>query len=255
MTDTEAARPISSGSRRPAPCRSSGARPRPSPRAGRLSACSCWRTAHRTGALQRHFARCGSTTCLPPSTPTSAAGRPADPERGFVAPPVTRSPPASAPPVYFSRHSDRAEADIGDDAIGSRLRATGVAVTNHPAGCSMMMFEPGAIRTKTGGPFASSRRSGRHRPHLARAALRLRPMATLLSSVLATSLRTARRAWPASPASRRSGPRGKLDARAGTRRSSRLSRQQPSPYAAERDHPTVGATSVNRRTFVSARSP
>lgn len=65
--------------------------------------------------------------------------------------------------VCFNRRYDQAGCDI-DDAVAAKLRHAGITVSSHAA---WLLFEPGAIQTKTGGPFRVFTPFWKaHRPHL-----------------------------------------------------------------------------------------
>ncbi|WP_026783106.1 cryptochrome/photolyase family protein [Pleomorphomonas koreensis] len=145
--------------------------------------------------------------------------------------------------LHFNRRYDRAGADI-DDAVAAELRRQGVAVTGHPG---WLLFEPGAIRTKTGGPFRVFTPFWKaHRPHLVpRAALRHRPMTAAFfggdiasEPLAALDLRPRHPDWSGGLAA--SWTPGEAGAKA--RLLAFLDNGLPR-YAAERDHPAVGATS------------
>lgn len=75
--------------------------------------------------------------------------------------------------LYFNRRYDREGSGI-DETVEAELRRQGVAVSGH---ASWLLFEPGTIRTKTGGSFRVFTPFWKaHRPHLApTSALRDRP--------------------------------------------------------------------------------
>ena len=52
--------------------------------------------------------------------------------------------------LHFNRRYDREGSDI-DEIVTDELRQQGVTVSSHSA---WLLFEPGTIRTKTGGPFS-----------------------------------------------------------------------------------------------------
>lgn len=66
--------------------------------------------------------------------------------------------------VHFNRRYDQAGCEI-DDVVAAKLRQAGIKVSGHSA---WLLFEPGAIQTKTGGPFRVFTPFWKaHRPHLA----------------------------------------------------------------------------------------
>ena len=145
--------------------------------------------------------------------------------------------------LHFNRRYDRGGSDI-DDVVTAELRRQGVAVASHSA---WLLFEPGTIRTKTGGPFRVFTPFWKaHRPHLApRAGLRRRPEAVmflnhdLASEPLASlGLHPAQPDWSAGLASTwmpgEAGAKERLLAFLGN---------DVARYAAERDFPAADASS------------
>lgn len=78
-----------------------------------------------------------------------------------ILPDVVASVGAAA--LHFNRRHDHAGGNV-DDTVTDRLRQRGVGVVSHAA---WLLFEPGAIQTKTGGPFRVFTPFWKaHRPHL-----------------------------------------------------------------------------------------
>lgn len=83
-----------------------------------------------------------------------------DPRR--ILPEIAASIGAAA--LHFNRRYDHQGADV-DDAVTAELRRQGVTVSNHAA---WLLFEPGAIQTRSGGPFRVFTPFWKaHRPYLA----------------------------------------------------------------------------------------
>ncbi|MCM5552701.1 deoxyribodipyrimidine photo-lyase [Pleomorphomonas sp. NRK KF1] len=150
---------------------------------------------------------------------------------------------AGATGLYFNRRYDHEGSTI-DDAVTVELRRQGVAVSDHAA---WLLFEPGAIQTKTGGPFRVFTPFWKaHRPHLApEAQLRRRPetmalfKGTVAFEALASfDLHPTRPDWSTGLAESWTPGEAGAKARLAAFLNGGLSR-----YAAERDFPAVAASS------------
>lgn len=124
-----------------------------------LGGASRWWLDKSLASLDRDLNRLGGQLIL----------RRGDPRR--ILPEVAASVGATA--LHFNRRYDQAGSDV-DDTLTAMLRQRGVAVVSHAA---WLLFEPGAIQTKTGGPFRVFTPFWKaHRPHLApKVQLRRRP--------------------------------------------------------------------------------
>ncbi|MCM5558763.1 deoxyribodipyrimidine photo-lyase [Pleomorphomonas sp. JP5] len=145
--------------------------------------------------------------------------------------------------LYFNRRYDREGSGI-DEAVAGELRRQGVAVSSHAA---WLLFEPGTIRTKTGGayrvftPFWKA-----YRPHLSPRPVLHRPPDALsfFSGAVASDplaslgLHPTRPDWSGGLAA--SWTPGEAGARA---RLVAFLDSDLSRYAAERDFPAAGASS------------
>jgi deoxyribodipyrimidine photo-lyase len=145
--------------------------------------------------------------------------------------------------LYFNHRYDRDGRAI-DEAVAAELRRHGVAVAGHAA---WLLFEPGAIRTKTGTAFRVFTPFWKaHRPHLApKTALRHRPEAIsffrgpVASQPLASfGLHPTRPDWSGGLAA------SWTPGEAGAMARLRSFLQEPlARYATERDFPAAGASS------------
>ena len=162
-----------------------------------------------------------------------------DPRR--ILPEVAASTDAAA--LHFNRRYDRAGSDI-DEAVMAEMTRQGVAVSSHAA---WLLFEPGAIRTKTGTPFRVFTPFWKaHRPHLApRPALRRRPDSmsffegpAACDPLVSFGLHPTRPDWSGGLAERWTPGEAGARARLLAFLDGDLSR-----YAAERDVPAAGASS------------
>lgn len=194
-----------------------------------LGAASRWWLDKSLAALDGDLRRLGGQLIL----------RRGDPRH--VVPDLAASTGAAA--LYFNRRYDQAGIDV-DDAVTATLRQRGIAVSRHAA---WLLFEPGAIQTKTGGPFRVFTPFWKaHRPHLApKGQLRRRPESmTFFTGAVASdplaslALHPTRPDWSGGLAETWTpgevGAKNRLLAFLGDG----LSR-----YAAERDFPAAGASS------------
>ncbi len=115
-----------------------------------LGAASRWWLDKSLGSLDGDLRRLGGRLIL----------RRGDPRH--ILPEIADEIGASA--LHFNRRYDRLGCAI-DDGLAAKLRRANLTVSSHPA---WLLFEPGAIQTKTGGPFRVFTPFWKaHRPHLA----------------------------------------------------------------------------------------
>ncbi len=145
--------------------------------------------------------------------------------------------------LHFNRRYDR-EGSAIDDTVTAELSGKGVAVSSHSA---WLLFEPGTIRTKTGGSFRVFTPFWKaHRPHLApRSALPRRPDAVsffnseIVSEPLSSlGLHPKHPDWSGGLATSWTPGEAGAQARLAAFLDDGLTR-----YDAERDFPAVGASS------------
>ncbi|WP_026789563.1 cryptochrome/photolyase family protein [Pleomorphomonas oryzae] len=194
-----------------------------------LGAASRWWLDKSLAALDSDLQRLGGRLIL----------RRGDPRR--IVPEIAAQIGASA--LYFNRRYDREGSDI-DDAVSARLRQQGISVSSHAA---WLLFEPGAIQTKTGGPFRVFTPFWKaHRPYLGpRNQLCRRPEAmsffegaVACEALASFDLHPTQPDWSAGLAS--TWTPGEAEA---TKRLSSFIDKGLSRYAAERDFPAAEASS------------
>lgn len=145
--------------------------------------------------------------------------------------------------LHFNRRYDQAGSDI-DDTVTATLRQQGTAVSSHAA---WLLFEPGAIQTKTGGPFRVFTPFWKaHRPYLApKAQLHRRPdSVTFFDGAVASETLASLALHPTGPDW--SGGLAETSTPGEVGAKSRLLAFLDgglSRYAAERDFPAMGASS------------